>query len=293
MAMKTLKIGDKGKDVKELQQMLNAVRKKNGEPPIEVDGIYGKETAGAVRSWQARNANQVPIHGADSMVRDETGPGIRGDAGTYGAPVGAVEAGPMLAPPGAEEMLAANPPPPDGMHEGEAEARAVMEANRSRNNVPNLGTRSRLPVGLLSGLTNEMPQGPVGMLSDPEGYGVLNSPGPGMMDMSGVASMTGQTSDAIDPMQMAIDRRRAELASYQHANSPMAGGDMDYLPEGEPDPNGRFAQSGLPFEPGSGPDFGMADTASPDDNSLALILALKGLVKRKQMMEAERRNIGR
>ena len=47
-----LKIGSRGDEVKAFQIAINIIRQRDGLPPIEEDGIYGGETAGAVHAFQ-------------------------------------------------------------------------------------------------------------------------------------------------------------------------------------------------------------------------------------------------
>jgi len=219
-----LTLGSRGADVRKLQQMLNIERAKAKLPAIAVDGVYGGETAAAVKAFQAQHANELPRFGADAKVADETMPVLAGASGTMAAPVGKVEAYDLPPPQGMEDTLArslagAEPSDPEGY----GMATPMMEG---------MAPPSPSYAGMT---TDEMPMEP-----DPEGYGMASSATAGGMQ-SPAANYAGQTSDAMtadesqrDAMTEALNRMaEAKVREMQSGNSPLAGAE-EYIPEEEP-----------------------------------------------------------
>lgn len=78
MARSILRLGDRGDDVSELQERLNANRGRRGLPPIDVDGRYGADTRSAVREFQtSRGFEPEDVDGV-------AGPQTKGALGSVG-----------------------------------------------------------------------------------------------------------------------------------------------------------------------------------------------------------------
>ncbi|MBI3928340.1 MAG: peptidoglycan-binding protein [Armatimonadetes bacterium] len=113
-----LRYGSRNQDVRQLQDML-----RNNGADIKVDGIFGQETARAVRSYQSRNDLQV-----DGIVGPDTQRTLNGERNTPGGPPSTPPVGdrPATEAPGA--ATAANPPAAQGDAERPAVNPAAAEA---------------------------------------------------------------------------------------------------------------------------------------------------------------------